>query len=110
MFFQDWGHDSNICFKGFIYEAISEKLSTNKPKTIREEIKIIWDAAAFILDIRSIPYETNKYPPSDNFLNDVQTVVQVTLSVLLSDIICKLTIDVFWYTNMAPQTSSMNTN
>lgn len=48
------------------------------------------DAAAIILeDIRSQPYDTNQYPPSDDFLKDVNTLIPETLSVLLSGIICQ---------------------
>ncbi|KAK9876190.1 hypothetical protein WA026_011308 [Henosepilachna vigintioctopunctata] len=56
-----------------------------------ERLHKIRDAAAIILeDIRSHPYETNKYPPFDNFSKDVNTLTPETLSTLLSGIICQL--------------------
>ncbi|KAK9889482.1 hypothetical protein WA026_004760 [Henosepilachna vigintioctopunctata] len=73
LFFNENGHEPLSALKG----------SYTKLQKVR-------DAAAIILeDIRSHPYETNKYPPSDNFLKDVNTLTPETLSTLLSGIICQ---------------------
>lgn len=63
-----------------LFLKVFQKVSTNKPKLNKVKHKI------FLEDIRSKPNEENKYSPSDNILNDIETVV--TLSILISKIIC----------------------
>lgn len=90
LFFNETGQDCIVCFKGFIYKVITKRPSHKKNDHHEQRLQKIRDAAAIILeDIRSQPYETKQYPPSDDFLRDVHTSVPETLSVLLSGIICQ---------------------
>jgi len=61
-----------------------------KKKSNQEEerLRVVKEAAAIILeDIRSQVYETKHYPPTDNFLRDVKTVVSESLNVFLEKVI-----------------------
>ncbi|KAG5862067.1 hypothetical protein JTB14_037286, partial [Gonioctena quinquepunctata] len=88
--FNEGKQDFIICFKGFIYKVISKRSSHKKNYPKEEKVQKVRDAAAIILeDIRSRHYETNQYPPSDNFFKEVNSLIPESLSVLLSGIICQ---------------------
>ncbi|CAG4953804.1 unnamed protein product [Colias eurytheme] len=93
LFFNKIGQDTIVCFKDFVYRAMStrsptenndheikSKKSSNKKNDNQDErLQKVRDAAAIILeDIRS-----------QNETNDVPTVIPETLSVLLSEIMCQ---------------------
>ncbi|KYQ51937.1 hypothetical protein ALC60_08955 [Trachymyrmex zeteki] len=80
-----------VCFHNTGYKILTEAWYEQKASDPKEERKRIVKAAATIIleDIRSQVYETTHYPPSDNFLMDVQTVVPETLQILLEGIILK---------------------
>ena len=49
-----------------------------------EKLRIVKTAAAIILeDMRSTAYDVTTYPPSDQFFDNVQTLVPTTLKCLL---------------------------
>lgn len=63
-----------------------------KKKTDKQEerLRVVRAAAAIILeDIRSQVYETEKYPPSDEFLKDVDSIIPESLQTLFSGVILK---------------------
>ncbi|KAG5896996.1 hypothetical protein JTB14_018511 [Gonioctena quinquepunctata] len=88
--FNEGKQDIIICFEGFIYKVISKRSSHKKNYPKEVKLQKVRDVAAIILeDIRSQHYETNQYPPSDNFLKEVNSLIPGSLSVLLSGIICQ---------------------
>lgn len=68
-------------------DACYNEKSDNKLEVRKRIIK----AAAIIVteDIRSKVYETNHYPPSDNFFQDVESDIPETLRIFLDGIILK---------------------
>ncbi|KAJ8881834.1 hypothetical protein PR048_018320 [Dryococelus australis] len=70
-----------ICFRNTGYKLLTDTWCNNKQSDPKEErLRIARAAASIVLDdVRSQVYETNQYPPSDNFLQDVNTVIPKTL-------------------------------
>lgn len=62
-----------------------------KKKDYHEErLRVIREAAAIIReDIRGVVYDKNNYPPSDEFVKDVEAAVPESLQVFLTTMITK---------------------
>lgn len=80
-----------VCFRNTGYKLLTETWYKDKKLNPKEErLRIIKAAATIVLeDIRSQVYEISHYPPSDSFLQEVDTVIPETLQVLLQDIVLK---------------------
>ncbi|KAK2578573.1 hypothetical protein KPH14_012007 [Odynerus spinipes] len=83
--------DALICFPGTGHKLLSQGWYEAKKSDPKEErLRVIREAAAIIVeDIRSKPYNTKSYPPSDNFLENVDDPIPISLNVLLTEIIFK---------------------
>lgn len=80
-----------ICFRNLGYKILSNSWYENRMSDPQEErLRIIKTAADIILqDIRSQVYNTKEYPPSDNFLSDVNLVVPKSLALFFESIILR---------------------
>ena len=80
-----------VCFRNTGFKILTDSWYASKKTNAEEERLRVVRAAANILleDIRSQVYETKKYPPSDIFLEDVDTVILETLLCFLEQVIVK---------------------
>lgn len=88
----DSSNKTTICFKNTGYKILTDNWYNTMKSSNREEerLRVVKAAADIILeDIRSQVYNTTEYPPTDNFLNDVETVIPQTLLTLLTTVITK---------------------
>lgn len=91
LIFEKQGTPCIICFRNTGYKILSKAWYDAKNSDPEEErLRVIREAAAIIVeDIRSKLYDTKSYPPSDNFMDNVDDSIPASLNVLLSEIICK---------------------
>lgn len=89
--FDSQGHDAFVCFRSTGYKILSSTWYDERKSNKEEErLRVVREAAAIILeDIRSQSYDTETYPPSDDFMKDVNSVVPESLQLLLSEVITK---------------------
>lgn len=80
-----------VCFRDTGYKLLADQWYTAKKLNPDEErLRVVKEAAAIILaDIRSQDYDMSKYPPSDSFLNEANSVVPQTLKVFFEEVIIK---------------------
>lgn len=80
-----------VCFRNTGYRILSEAWYNNQRANDPQEerLRVVSEATAILQDIQSQIYEVNEYPPSDDFLKDVYTMVPETLRTLLEDLILK---------------------
>lgn len=80
-----------VCFRNVGYKILSDNWYSNKDSDPQQERQRVVKAAADIIlsDIRSEVYNTTIYPPSDNFLGDVESVIPDSLKLLMESIILK---------------------
>ncbi|GBM41156.1 hypothetical protein AVEN_4178-1 [Araneus ventricosus] len=78
-----------VCFKNSGHNILSDNWYQQKRSSEQEErIRIVKTAASIILeDIRSQVYETQEYPPPNNFLQEGESIIPETLRVLTKTII-----------------------
>lgn len=83
--------NSTVCFKHTGYKILTGAWYEERKSNENEERLRIVQAAADIVceDIRSQFYETGMYPPTDNFLGDVETAIPNTLKTFLDAVIMK---------------------
>lgn len=70
-----------VCFKNTGFKILSDNWYENRKTDPKEErLRVVQAAAAIILeDIRSQIYSTTQYPPSDQFLSDIEDVIPQSL-------------------------------
>ena len=80
-----------ICFRNIGYKLLADRWYEEKETNPRQEkLPVLREAAAIIrADIRSTVYETEYYPPSDDFMKNARDDVPASLQCLLSEIITK---------------------
>lgn len=85
------GRDCVVCFRNTGFKILSEKWYEEKKKDYREErLRVIREASAIIReDIRGVVYDKNNYPPSDEFVKNVEAAVPESLQVFLTTMITK---------------------
>lgn len=82
---------SIVCFQSTGYKILSDHwYAQKKADADQKRLRIITAAAAIIReDIRTQIYETSSYPPSDDFLKDVNSCIPESLDVFLKNVITK---------------------
>lgn len=85
------GFQTIFCFRDTGHKILSQGWYAEKQSDPNEErLRVVREAAAIILqDIRSTPYDTKSYPPSDNFMDNVDDCIPTSLKVILEEIILK---------------------
>ncbi|CAH1118147.1 unnamed protein product [Phaedon cochleariae] len=80
-----------VCFKNTGYKILSDSFYQSRLLDPREERLRIVSAAADIIreDIRSQVYEISQYPPPDDFLKDVESVIPESLLHFFESLILK---------------------
>lgn len=80
-----------VCFINTGYKILSDSFYQSRHSDPQEERLRIVRAAADILreDIRSQVYETSQYPPLDDFLSDVESVIPTSLLYFFESLILK---------------------
>lgn len=80
-----------VCFRNTGYKLLTDAWYNEKISDEKEERRrIVKTAAAIIVeDIRSTVYETTHYPPSDNFLQGIESDIPDTLRIFLDNVILK---------------------
>lgn len=90
LIFDKNNHSAVVCFRDTGYKLLADTWYTAKKSNPEERLRVVKEAAAIILaDIRSQDYATSEYPPSDRFLNGVNSVIPQSLQVFFHEIIVK---------------------
>ena len=84
-------HQSVLCFRDIGKKILYDNWYNERRNNAAEErLRVVKAAAEIILeDIRSQTYDTTEYPPSDDFMRDIDSVVPESLKLLLETIVLK---------------------
>lgn len=84
-------HHTVVCFTDVGQKILYDNwYSERKSNPAEERMRVVKSAADIILeDIRSQVYDTTEYPPTDDFMQDVDSVVPESLKLLLETIVMK---------------------